>query len=153
MKIALITNSRIPSLTANSIQAMKVAQALMQLNHDVKMFVPREAEIPSPEFLLTHYGLKLAPEIEFLPSIKGFKRLDFIFRAQNAAKKFGADLIYTWLPQSAVSGLRSGYPVVLEMHADNSGLLGVWWMREFWKSKGKKLMTVTTSALKNALET
>jgi hypothetical protein len=27
MKIALITNSRIPSLTANSIQAMKVAQA------------------------------------------------------------------------------------------------------------------------------
>ena len=31
MKIALVTNSRIPSLTANSIQAMKVAQALMQL--------------------------------------------------------------------------------------------------------------------------
>jgi glycosyltransferase involved in cell wall biosynthesis len=153
MKIALITNSRIPSLTANSIQAMKVAQALMQLNHDVKMFAPREAEIPNHELLTTHYGLKLVPEINFLPSIKGFKRLDFIFHAQNAAKKFGADLIYTWLPQSAVLGLWSGYPVVLEMHADNSGLLGVWWMRQFWKANGKKLMTVTTSALKNALET
>ncbi|MBL8050259.1 MAG: glycosyltransferase [Anaerolineales bacterium] len=153
MKIALITNSRIPSLTANSIQAMKVAQALMQLNHEVKMFAPKETEIPNHELLITHYGLKLAPEIEFFPSIKGFKRLDFIFHAQNAAKKFGADLIYTWLPQSAVLGFWSGYPVVLEMHADNSGLFGVWWMRQFWKAKGKKLMTVTTSALKNALET
>jgi glycosyltransferase involved in cell wall biosynthesis len=153
MKIALITNSRIPSLTANSIQAMKVAQALMQLNHDVKMLAPKETEPVTHASLLTHYGLKLAPEIEFLPSIKNLKRLDFIFHAQNAAKKFGADLIYTWLPQSAVLGLWSGYPVVLEMHADNSGLLGVWWMRQFWKSKGKKLMTVTTQALKNALET
>jgi glycosyltransferase involved in cell wall biosynthesis len=152
MKIALITNSRIPSLTANSIQAMKVAQALMQLNHDVKMLAPKETEPVTHASLLTHYGLKLAPEIEFLPSIKNLKRLDFIFHAQNAAKKFGADLIYTWLPQSAVLGLWSGYPVVLEMHADNSGLLGVWWMRQFWKSKGKKLMTVTTQALKNALE-
>lgn len=152
MKIALITNSRIPSLTANSIQAMKVAQALMQLNHDVKMFAPKETEIPNQELLITHYGLKLAPEIQFLPSIKNLKRLDFIFHAQNAAKNFGADLIYTWLPQSAVLGLWSGYPVVLEMHADNSGLLGAWWLGQFLKSKGKKLMTVTTSALKNALE-
>lgn len=152
MKIALITNSRIPSLTANSIQAMKVSQALMQLNHDVKMFAPKETEIPSHELLLTHYGLQIAPEIEFLPSIKGLKRLDFIFHAQNVAKKFGADLIYTWLPQSAVLGLWSGYPIILEMHADNSGLLGAWWMRQFWKAKGKKLMTVTTRALKNALE-
>jgi glycosyltransferase involved in cell wall biosynthesis len=152
MKIALITNSRIPSLTANSIQAMKVAQALMQLNHDVKMLAPKETEPVTHASLLTHYGLKLAPEIEFLPSIKNLKRLDFIFHAQNAAKKFGADLIYTWLPQSAVLGLWSGYPVVLEMHADNSGLLGAWWLGQFWKAKGKKLMTVTTSALKNALE-
>jgi glycosyltransferase involved in cell wall biosynthesis len=152
MKIALITNSRIPSLTANSIQAMKVAQALMQLNHNVKMFAPKETLIPNPQSLLTHYGLKLSPDIEFLPSIKNLKRLDFIFHAQNAAKKIGADLIYTWLPQSALIGIKSGYPVVLEMHADVSGRLGVWWLKQFLKAKGKKLMTVTTSALKNALE-
>lgn len=152
MKIALITNSRIPSLTANSIQAMKVAQALMQLNHDVRMFAPKETEIPNKQLLITHYGLKLAPEIQFFPSIKKLKRLDFILHAQHAAKKFGANLIYTWLPQSAVLGVWSGYPVVLEMHADNSGLLGAWWMRQFWKAKGKKLMTVTTQALKHALE-
>jgi glycosyltransferase involved in cell wall biosynthesis len=152
MKIALITNSRIPSLTANSIQAMKVAQALMQLGHDLRMFAPAEVEPATHESLITHYGLRLSPRLELLPSIKRLKRFDFIFHAQRAAKNFGAELIYTWLPQSAVLGLWSGYPVVLEMHADNSGKLGAWWMRQFWKSDGHKVMTVTTSALRNALE-
>ena len=152
MKIAVITNSRIPSLTANSIQAMKVTQALMQLGHEIRMYAPAETEPASPELLMTHYGLRLAPRLELLPSERHFKRLDFIFHAQRAAKKFGADLIYTWLPQSAVMGLWSGYPVVLEMHADVAGKMGAWWLRQFWKARGKKVMTVTTSALRNALE-
>lgn len=152
MKIALITNSRIPSLTANSIQAMKVAQALIQLGHDIKMFAPKETDAVNRESLLTHYGLRLAPELELLPSISGLKRLDFIVHAQRAAKKFGAELIYTWLPQSAALGAWMGYPVVLEMHADNSGKFGVWWMQQFWKQKTPKVMTVTTSALRKALE-
>lgn len=152
MKIALITNSRIPSLTANSIQAMKVAQALMQLGHDIKMFAPAETEPVSKETLLTHYGLRLTPDLELLPSISGLKRLDFIVHAQRAAKKFGAELIYTWLPQSAALGAWMGYPVALEMHADNSGKLGVWWMRQFWKQSTPKVMTVTTSTLRKALE-
>lgn len=151
MKIALITNSRIPSLTANSIQAMKVAQALMQLGHDIKMFAPKEAPIANHQLLLTHYGLRLAPDLELLPSIKRLKRVDFIVHAQRAAKRFGAELIYTWLPQSAALGAWSGYPVVLEMHADNSGKLGAWWMRQFWKTNTRKLMTVTTSTLRDAL--
>ena len=152
MKIAVITNSRIPSLTANSIQAMKVTQALMQLGHEIRMFAPRETESVSRESLAAHYGLRLIPDLELLPSERHFKRFDFIFHAQRAAKKIGANLIYTWLPQSAVMGLWSGYPVVLEMHADVSGVMGAWWLRQFWKAKGRKVMTVTTSALRNALE-
>jgi len=152
MKIALITNSRIPSLTANSIQAMKVAQALMQLGHDLRMFAPAEAEPVNYQSLITHYGLQLAPPLDLLPSIRGLKRFDFIVHAQRAAKRFNADLIYTWLPQSAVLGLWSGYPVVLEMHADVAGRMGAWWLRQFWKAKGRKVMTVTTSALRKALE-
>ena len=38
------------------------------------------------------------------------------------------------------------------MHADVSGKMGAWWLRQFWNANGKKLMTVTTSALRNALE-
>jgi glycosyltransferase involved in cell wall biosynthesis len=152
MKIAVITNSRIPSLTANSIQAMKVTQALMQLGHEIRMFAPAEVEPATRELLLTHYGLRIAPDLELLPSIRLFKRFDFIFHAQRAAKRFNTDLIYTWLPQSAVLALWVGYPVVLEMHADVAGKMGAWWLRQFWKAKGHKVMTVTTSALRNALE-
>ena len=152
MKIALITNSRIPSLTANSIQAMKVAQALMQLGHDARMFAPAETEPVSQQLLITHYGVRLIPPLELLPSISGLKRLDFIVHAQRAAQKFGAELIYTWLPQSAALALWMKYPVVLEMHADVTGLMGAWWLRQFWNAKGKKTMTVTTSALRNVLE-
>ncbi len=151
MKIALITNSRIPSLTANSIQAMKVAQALMQLGHEVRMFAPAEAEPAAREMLLAHYGLRCVPDLKLIRSIPLFKRLDFVFLAQDAAEKFGADLIYTWLPQSAVFALMRTSPVVLEMHADVAGR-GAWWLQQFWKRPGHKLMTVTVSALRNALE-
>jgi glycosyltransferase involved in cell wall biosynthesis len=152
MKIAVITNSRIPSTTANSIQAMKVTQALMQLGHDIRMFAPRETDSVSRELLAVHYGLRLIPDLELLPSEKYFKRLDFILHAQRAAKRFDADLIYTWLPQSAVLALWMNYPVVLEMHADVAGRMGAWWLRQFWKARGHKVMTVTTSALRIALE-
>lgn len=152
MKIAVITNSRIPSLTANSIQAMKVTQTLMQLGHEIRMFAPRETAPASRESLAAQYGLRLVPDLELLPSEKHLKRLDFIFHAQRAAKRFNADLIYTWLPQSAVLALWMGYPVILEMHADVAGKMGAWWLRQFWQAQGRKLMTVTTSALRNALE-
>lgn len=152
MKVAVITNSRIPSLTANSIQAMKVCQALMQIGHDLRIFAPAETEPVPPETLAAHYGLRITPELELLPSIRRLKRFDFILRAQSAARQFKADLIYTWLPQSAVIGLWAGYPVVLEMHADVAGRMGPWWLRQFWGTRGRKRMTVTTSALRNALE-
>lgn len=152
MKIAVITNSRIPSLTANSIQAMKVTQALIQLDHDVRMFAPAEADPVSKETLASHYGLRLVPDLSLLPSNRRFKRFDFILHAQRLANRFNPDLIYTWLPQSAVLGLWSGYTVILEMHADVAGRMGAWWLRQFWKARGRKLMTVTTSALRNALE-
>ena len=152
MKIAVITNSRIPSLTANSIQAMKVCQALVQIGHNVRIFAPREAEPASREELANHYGLRIVPSLEWLPSVKQFKRLDFIFHAQRAAEDFGADLIYTWLPQSAVVALWRKYPTILEMHSDVGGRMGAWWLRQFWKMRGRKRMTVTTRALRKALE-
>lgn len=152
MRIAAITNSRIPSLTANSIQAMKVCQALTQLGHTVRIFAPREAERMSIERLRQHYGLRLSPDVQLLPSIKRLKRFDFIFYAQRAARNFDADLVYTWLPQSAVIALWRGYPVILEMHAGVTGRLGAWWLRQFWKARGRKRITVTARALQKSLE-
>jgi len=152
VKIAVITNSRIPSLTANSIQAMKVCDALTALGHDLRVFAPRETKPTSWDELSKHYGLKNEFTMQWLPSVRALKRFDFIWYAQSAAQRFKADLVYTWLPQSAVLGLQSGHPLILEMHADVAGRLGAWWLSQFWKTRGRKRLLVTTQALRKALE-
>jgi glycosyltransferase involved in cell wall biosynthesis len=152
VKIAAITNSRIPSLTANSLQAMKVCDALREAGHDLHLFAPREADPAGWERLAAHYGLSHPFEVTWLPSLRMARRYDFIWYAQAAAGRSGAELIYTWLPQSAAIGLRRGFPVVLEMHADVAGRLGAWWLRQFWARPGRKRMLATTKALRAALE-
>ena len=153
MKIAVITNSRIPSLTANSIQAMKVCQALVQLGHKICLFAPRETEPTGWDELASHYGLSTPFEIKWLSSIPALKRYDFTLHSILAARKFKADMIYTWLLNPAVVALWLGLPVVLEMHAEVTGRLGPWLMRRFWRSSARKRMLVTTRPLKSAIET
>jgi len=153
MKIAAITNSRIPSLTANSIQAMKVCQALAQLGYDIRLYAPREAVPVSWEKLASHYGLSTPFDIEWLPSISMLKRYDFTFHSILAARKFSADLVYTWLLNPAVVALWLGRPVVLEIHAEVTGRLGPWLLRRFWRSSTPKRMLVTTRPLRDAIET
>lgn len=153
MRIAVITNSRIPSLTANSIQAMKVCQALVQLGHEICVFAPRETEPANWEMLASHYGLNTPFEIRWLPSEKTFKRYDFTLYSVRAANAFNADLVYTWLLNSALLGSWMGYPVVLEMHAEVVGRVGPWMMRRFWRARGQKRMLATTRPLRDCIET
>ncbi len=152
MRIALITNSRIPSLTANSIQAMKVCQALAQLGHDICLFAPRETDPVPWDSLLTHYGLRTPFEIEWLPSLRILRRYDFTIYSILAARRFEADLVYTWLLHPAVLALWLEWPVVLEIHAEVTGRVGPWLMRHFWRSSTPKRMLITTRRLQQAVE-
>ena len=153
MRIAIITNSRIPSLTANSIQAMKVCQALVQLGHEIRLHAPREADFVSWDQLASHYGLSVPFEIEWLPSLPILKRYDFTVSSILATRRFRADLVYTWLLNPAVVALWLGWPVILEMHAEVSGQIGPWMMRKFWRSSTFKRMLVTTHPLRDIIET
>ena len=151
MRIAAITNSRIPSSTANSIQAMKVCEALVREGHEVRLFAPAETDPAGWSELSKHYGVRHEFEVVWKPSRKAFRRLDYIWYARAAARQFGAALTYTWLPQSAALEAWLDKPVILEMHADVAGHLGAWWLREFWRSKRGRLL-VTTAALRRRLE-
>jgi len=151
MRIAAISNSRIPSSTANSIQAMKVCDALVQAGHDVQLMVPAETEPVAWKDLARHYGVENEFPVEWLPSRRAFHRLDFVWHARAAAHRQGAQLTYTWLPQSAALEAWFDRPVVLEMHADVAGRMGAWWLRQFWRSSRGRLL-VTTTALRRALE-
>jgi glycosyltransferase involved in cell wall biosynthesis len=153
MRIAVITNSRIPSLTANSIQAMKVCQAMVQLGHDIRVFAPRETKPAIWDKLASHYGLSTRFEVEWLPSLPALKRYDFTVHSILAARKFKADIVYTWLLNPAVAALWLGWPVILEIHAEITGRLGPWMMHRFGRSSTPKRMLVTTRRLKDAVET
>ena len=152
MHIAVVTNSRIPSLTANSIQAMKVCQALAQLGHVIRVFAPCETGPADWDMLANHYGLRTPFDIEWLPSIPALKRYDFTLHAMRAAHRFKADLVYTWLLNTAALESTLGMPVILEMHAAVTGRIGPWLMRRFWRTSAPKRMLTTTRPLRDAIE-
>ncbi len=152
MRIAAISNSRIPSATANSIQAMKVCDALVQAGHEVHLLIPAEAPATPWDVLSRQYGIRHPFRIQRLASRRILRRVDFVWQAHANARKLGANLVYTWLPQSAAVEVWRGAPVVLEMHADVAGIFGPWWLRQFWGRGGKRRLLATTQALRRALE-
>ncbi|MHB8192307.1 MAG: glycosyltransferase [Bellilinea sp.] len=151
MKIACIAPSRIPSNTANSIQVMKVCQSMVQIGHEVRLWVPGTAHLPWIE-LSQHYGLSSSFEISWLKSNPGLKRYDLAASAVSKAIKWNADIIYTWLPQASILGQMRGLPVVLEVHDRPTGNFGPWLLKRTVKMHGRKRLAVITRALVSVLE-
>ncbi len=152
MKIACISTSRLPSGTANSIQAMKACHALAQLGHQVSLWVPETGEDPAWEALAAHYGLETPFDVRRLPSRPALKRYDFAWSSVNAARRWGADLIYTWLLSAANQAQWRGLPVIFELHDRPTGSLGPGLFRLLATSKGRKRILVITEALRSRVE-
>ena len=151
MKIACISTSSVPANTANSIQVMKVCQALAQLGHEVSLWVPGKVHVPWQE-LSAFYGLNTPFSVNWLFSRPQLKRYDFSVSAFQKAAKWHADIIYTWLPQTALLGLLRGYPVVLEVHDRPMGKMGPNLLAWLTKIKGRKRLAIITRALAQVLE-
>ena len=147
MKIAAIAGSTIPSDTANSLQVMKACQALVQIGHEVTLFVPGSKNTTVD--LKQHYGLQSEFPIEWLSSSS---RRRFTWDAVRRARGLKADLIYSWFPQSAVFGLLHGIPVVFEIHIQPTGVFGPVWHRLFASLRGRKRWVSITRALVRILE-
>ena len=146
MNIAAIAGSTIPSDTANSLQVMKACQALVQLGHEVTLFVPGSKS--KAVNLQEHYGLHSEFPIEWLASPS---RRRFAWDAVHRARSGGHDLIYSWFPQSAVFGLLGGLPVVFEIHIQPTGFFGPLWHRGFVLVRGRKRLAAITRALVDLL--
>ena len=151
MKIACITTSIVPSKSANSIQAMKVVQALKQSGQDVRLWVP-EFERSDWETIADVYGLTTEFDVIWLPFSPKLKQYDFALKAVSAAMRWGADVIYTWALQAAVLGRLRGRTTVMEFHDFPMGRNGPLLFKLYNSFKGGKLTLCTTRALAEGME-
>jgi len=152
VKIAAIAPSQIPSRTANSIQVMKTCNALVQIGHEVCLWVPGKGSIEWSS-LASQYGLSAKFRVRWIPVLRLLHKYDFSIQALSQAKRWGADAVYTWLPQVAVFAMKRGTPALLEMHDLPTGMFGPGYFNKFARQNGKKRLLVITDALRRKLET
>lgn len=152
MRVACISASRIPSDTANSIQVMKVCQAIARIGHDVRLLVPGE-ESASWASLSGHYGLD--PDhpfaIRWIPARARMRRYDFSLAAVRSARAWRADALYAWPLQAALFGLLARFPLALELHGPPEGRIGPTLFRLILALPGRKRLLPITQALVHLL--
>jgi glycosyltransferase involved in cell wall biosynthesis len=151
VKIACLAASAVPSNTANSIQMIKACHALVQAGQQVQLWVPGSS--PSAwDKLADAYGLSEPFDIHWLASPRLLKRYDFTWRAVQEARRWGAELVYTWMVQAAVLAQSDHLPVILEVHDRPTGRFGRRLFRSLIQSQGKKRLLFITEALRRNLE-
>ncbi len=157
MKIAIISPTSIPSRRANTLQVMKMSQALAQLGQAVQVAIPgQQPQTPTNkslwEELAWQYGLSQEFPLTWLPAQPRLRRYDYGLRAVRWAQSWGADLVYTRLPQAAAYASWSGLQTILEIHDIPHGLLGPWLLRRFLDGPGALRLVAITQALADDLE-
>jgi glycosyltransferase involved in cell wall biosynthesis len=153
MKLSLIAPTYLPARRANTIQVMKMAQAMTVLGHQVKVLVPGETirSGVSWEQVAHHYGLQQRFEIQWLAVHPRLRSYDFGWESIRHARNWGADLIYTRLPQAAAVASSLGVPTIYEIHDLPQGTLGPWLLNRFLKGRGARALVMITAALRKAL--
>lgn len=168
MKIAMAAPSQIPARRANTLQVMKMAQALQRCGYEVCLASPQSPGSPKdiPWTELVHlYGLGSAAgpgsseslpgmaqfEMAWLLAHPAYRRYDYGLRVLRWARRVQADLLYTRLPQAAALASLVGLPVILEAHDLPQGMLGPLVWRLFLAGRGRRRLVAITRALADAL--
>jgi len=114
MKIIYITPSGIPSKQANTIQVMKMCEALSQDGHQVKLLCPAQSR-ETVEDVFEYYDVENIFEIRRLPW-KPFKGYQFTVLASFSAYLSDADLVYGRSIAGCYFSALLGLNVVYESH-------------------------------------
>jgi len=169
LNIGVIAPTEIPSLSANSMQVMKMTQAFAVLGHNVHLFAPRfklsrtwdkiNLSVPASqtehsvdwEALERHYGLKYRFAITWLPANPKLRRYDFGYRAVRSARCWGANLVYTRLPQAAALSSITGIATIHELHDLPRGQSAPMLLQIFLNSQAARRLVLISQALLNDL--
>lgn len=148
MKIALVSPTHLPARRANTLQVMKMAQAMAGLGHVVRVAVPGfPSEKVDWDDLAYQYGLQRQFPIEWLPVWPTMRRYDYGLRAVKWARGWGAELIYTRLPQAAALASILGMATIYEVHDFPPEGVATWLLRRFAQGRGARRLVCITRAL------
>ncbi len=119
MRIAYLSESKIPSREANSIHVMKMCEAFAGLGHDVTLVAPDvregiEASVADPH---AFYGVARSFELRKIPRA-GFKGANIVYgwRAGRFARRLGVDKVYGRCLYSCALAARLGVPTTWDAH-------------------------------------
>ena len=149
MRLAVFSTARVPSRTANSIQVLKVCQALLDLGHEVRLWLPGPAPRTTWGDLARQYGVRGPMDITWCRAWPPLRRYDFALTSLRQARRWRADLIYAWPLQTAALAARLGSPVVLELHELPTGRFGPMLLRAFLRGRGPRRLLPITAALRD----
>jgi glycosyltransferase involved in cell wall biosynthesis len=154
MKVLLAAPTYLPSRRANTLQVLKMAQALQEIGHEVRVLVPdpHKDRIPDWESLSHHYGLNQKLDLYWLPVNARFRSYDYGYKVIQQFRIWDADLLYTRLPQAAALASTLQVPTIFEIHDLPGGRVGPWLLRVFLKGRGAQRLVVITEALRDALD-
>jgi glycosyltransferase involved in cell wall biosynthesis len=154
MKIVLVAPTFLPARRANTIQVMKMAQAISDLGHDLQVLAPSGQvafQPPAWDDLSQQYGLEQRFKIDWLPTNYRLRSYDYGLKSVHRAVKANADLIYTRLPQCASIASLIGMPTIYEIHDLPQGKLGPLLFKCFLRGSGARALVVITDALREAV--
>ncbi|NLG73087.1 MAG: glycosyltransferase family 4 protein [Chloroflexi bacterium] len=154
MRIAVVAPSHIPARRANTVQVMKMSQAMAALGHDVHVAAPEEEGKKAPptwEALVEHYGLEYPFSFTWLPARPRLRRYDYGYEALRWVRKIGAELLYTRLPQAAALASITGIPTIFEVHDLPQGRMGPIALKTFLRGSGARRLVLITEALAHDL--
>jgi glycosyltransferase involved in cell wall biosynthesis len=152
MKIAAIAPARIPSTHANSIQVLKMMDAFIAAGHDARLAIPSSsskaaADLPDWDGFAEFYGLRTRFPIRWVTAKPGLRKYDYAWSSVRWARSWGADIVYTRLPQGAALSSMLGSATFLEMHDFPQGKMGPFLLKAFLKGKGACRLVVISQAL------
>jgi len=157
MRVTYLSNSCIPSRSANSVHVMKMCGALAELGHEVLLVAPgrvdcREKDAPD---LFSYYGVAHSFKITFRPwlPVPGRSFLYGLFAAL-AAVSWRSSLAYGRHLFALYLAALFGRPVMAEVHAPLEGEMPIirWVFGRLLRSGRFRGVIVITDALKRHYE-
>jgi glycosyltransferase involved in cell wall biosynthesis len=145
VRIAYVSNSVLPSRAANTVQVLKMCDALASRGHDLRLFLRTKGQPVEWRGVLQAYKLTGGFEVDWVKdrALRGWRHV-YGFLAARRAHTWGADLVYSRLIPACFAAAALGRPVIFEGHKPPLGRTDLWMLKRLIHS-GRLLRVVVIS--------